>query len=290
MQWKHLPIVALDTETTGFEPFADDRMIEFAAVVFSWDDDGRIVTEDHSWLLNPQIPIPRKVTELTGIADRDVAGAPLFAEVAEEIHSLLRNAVTVAHNFPFDLNFMVAEFERVGMMWPYPVAEIDTLELSKKHFPEAPKHKLSDMSKRLDVVLEGAHRATNDAEACGRCFVELVRRHDVEDDLQALLEWAEGIGRPPGGGPIALHEGVGLEFVEGQHANSLIGEHPIELAWMAKARVRHDNGWQWRYPESTRQWIRRWLRVRGTGVAIQSKKSFRAEDWVLDSCNSVEAP
>ncbi len=74
MQWRRHPIVAFDTETTGLEPFAGDRIIEFAAVVLELGPDGRVARrEDHSFLVNPGIPIPRKVTEITGIADHHVA-------------------------------------------------------------------------------------------------------------------------------------------------------------------------------------------------------------------------
>ena len=90
MNWKNLPIVAFDTETTGLQPFAGDRVIEFAAVIFHTDEEGRIVSrDDHGWLVNPGIEIPKKVTQITGISDADVAHSPPFEEVAEEIRALL---------------------------------------------------------------------------------------------------------------------------------------------------------------------------------------------------------
>jgi hypothetical protein len=57
---------------------------------------------------------------------------------------------------------------------------------------------------------------------------------------------------------------------------------------MEKARVHGPHGWTWRFPDSTRRWIRRWLEVRGAGRARGNPKSFRAEDWVLDSCIALE--
>jgi len=285
MRWKSRAIVAFDTETTGLEPFAGDRIIEFAAVVLQLDETGQIVgREDHSYLVNPGIPIPRKVTEITGISDGDVVDAPAFEEVADHVEALLRDSVSVAHNYPFDLAFLTKEFQRIGRWWPEPMAEIDTVDLSIRCFADAKSHKLGDVCARVGVELDGAHRATNDAAACGEVFVALARRHEVEDDLQAMLDWSGAIGRPPEIGPIGLDEHSRVVFVEGPHVGAPVSQHPIHLAWLEKARERGPGGWRFRFPESTRSWVRRWLEVRGAGRAKQNPKSFHSEDWVLDSC------
>ncbi|MEM6926734.1 MAG: 3'-5' exonuclease [Myxococcota bacterium] len=292
MKWKHLPIVAFDTETTGLEPFGGDRVIEFAAVELHVDDRGEVVDRtDHSWLINPERDIGRKVTEITGISNADVAAQPRFAEVAKPIRDLLAGAVTVAHNFPFDLAFLSMEFERVReesgdprMRWPEPLAEIDTVDLSMRCFPEARSHRLADLADRLSVSLENAHRATDDAAACGLCFAKLSRQNEIDDDLQTMLDWAGAIGQPPAESAIGPDPNGQLVFLEGPKEGRPVAQHPIQLGWMEKARVRTAQGWQYRYPEGVRRWIRRWLQVRGAGRAIQNPKSFHAQDWVLDPC------
>lgn len=289
MKWKHLPIVAFDTETTGLEPFGGDRIIEFAAVVFRLGPDGRVVhEEEHTWLLNPGIPIPKKVQRITGITDDDVARQPSFEVIAEQVRELLAGSVTVAHNYPFDLAFLTQELRNVGLDWPEPLAEVDTVDLSIRHYSGEKGHKLEDLCQRLGVGLDGAHRAANDAAACGRCFVELARRYDdgrgVGNDLQEMLDWSRAIGRPPEDGPLGVDERGRVVFREGPHAGQPAADHPIHLAWLEKARVRGPAGWGWRHPESTRRWIRRWLDVRGSGRARLSAKSARPEDWVVDSC------
>jgi DNA polymerase III epsilon subunit-like protein len=283
--------VAFDTETTGLEPFGGDRVIEFAAVVLHLSPEGKVIDrEDHSYLVNPQVPIPRKVTEITGISDSDVAGRPTFAEIAPTVRDLLANAITVAHNYPFDLAFLTQEFLRTGSWWPEPLAEIDTVDLSMREFPDARAHKLSDVCERLAIRLDGAHRATNDAAACGIAFATLAERRQLPDDLQAMLDWAGAIGRPPDeGSPIGADPQSGRAvFLEGPHVGRPVADHPLHLAWLEKARVRDRGGWEWRCSEPVRRWIRRWLDVRGSGRATQNPKSFRAEDWVLDSCIAAE--
>lgn len=293
MKWKHLPVVAFDTETTGLEPFGGDRIIEIAMVTITLDPDTGAVVGRQEWsqLLNPEREIPKKVTEITGISEREVARAPRFAEVAGRVREVLANAITVAHNYPFDLAFLTREFDLLRqqtndpkMIWPEPLAEVDTVDLSMRCFKDAKSHKLSDLAERTGVSLDRAHRATDDAAACGLSFVELARRHQVEDDLQGMLDWANAIGRPPEDGPFGPDEHGRLVFLEGPHAGKPVTQHPIHLAWMEKARVRGPHGWTWRYSDSVRRWARRWLEVRAAGRARQGQKSFHATDWAPDPC------
>ncbi|MEZ5397943.1 MAG: 3'-5' exonuclease [Bryobacterales bacterium] len=296
MRWKHLPVVAFDTETTGLEPFRGDRIIELAVVVFHLDAEGQVVDRrDRSWLINPERDIPRQVTDITGISGADVIDCPRFVDVAEEVRELLSSGVTVAHNYPFDLAFLTREFDearlRTGderMRWPEPLAEVDTVDLSMRCFREAKSHRLADLAERVQVQLERAHRATDDAAACGLAFVELARRHRVDDDLQAMLDWANAIGRPPEEGPIGQDELGRIVFLEGEHAGEPVSMYPIELAWLDQARERVGGRWRWRFSEPVRRWSRRWLEVRGAGRARSGQKGFHASDWVLDPC--IAAP
>lgn len=285
MRWRDRPIVAFDTETTGLFPFGGDRVIEFAAVRMWLGKDGRVERSEPSvFLVNPGIPVPRKVTEITGIDDAALAKAPAFAAVARDVHALLSDAVTVAHNYPFDLGFLTMEFRLAGLDWPGPLAEIDTVDLSMAHFKSERTHKLSDLCARLGVPLVGAHRAEADAAACGHCLVQLTARHQIDDDLQTLLDWAGAIGRPPEDGALAVDVRGRVVFRTGRHAGEPVRDHPVELAWMERAKERGPDGWQWRFGEPTRRWIRRWLGVRGAGRSPTAPKTPHVTDWALDSC------
>jgi DNA polymerase III epsilon subunit family exonuclease len=285
MNWKDQRVVAFDTETTGLDPFGGDRVIEIALVVMRVGADGRPVElQHHAHFVNPGMPIPRKVTEITGIRDADVADAPPFGVLAADLAEIFDGAIAVAHNYPFDLAFLTEEFAKAGVMWREPLAAIDTVDVSMKHAREAKSHKLGDVAKRLAIPLDEAHRAAHDAEACGRVFLEMARLAGVSEDLDAMLDWADAIGRPPEGGPLRVDAYGTPTFAEGPHAGEAIFEHPLHLAWIEKAKVRRADGWHFRFPESTRQWVRRWLKVRASGRARQNVKSFRADDWTLDSC------
>ncbi|MFZ5481553.1 MAG: PolC-type DNA polymerase III [Myxococcota bacterium] len=284
MRWRSCRIVAFDTETTGLNPEEGHRVIEFAGIELRLDADGNVakVVPFHR-LFNPGVPIPREATEVSGLRDEDVADKPPFEKEAAAVRELLAGAVAVAHNFPFDQRFLTAEFARAGLRWPATVAEIDTVDLSRRFFPEARGHKLGELAQRMEVSLEGAHRATNDAEACGRCFVAMTRRFGAPDEVEGLVDWGDAIGPPPETGHLARDEHGAVVFLDGPHAGKPVEAHTDTLAWMCVARTRGERGWELRYPEGVRRWAERWLRVRASGRASQAMKGYGPGDWGIDT-------
>lgn len=293
MRWMDKPIVAFDTETTGLNPWLGDRMMEFGAVVFHLDERGRIDEsriERHEFFVNPGVPIPVEVQKTTNITDADVVNAPPFSEKADVIWSLLEDSLSVAHNYDFDQAVLASEFQRLGRFWPTPLAEIDTLDLSRRFFGGARGHKLEQLAQRLEIKLVDAHRAANDAEACGRSFISLTSRFDAPDQLDGLLQWADAIGRPPGDGPLRLDNTGRVVFAAGPHSGRPVAKHPEHLAWMVVARRWHQGEWQHRFPESTRSWVARFLRLRMAGRAVQGGRSFGTDDWTPESCAVPDPP
>lgn len=292
MRWRDRSIVAFDTETTGLFPENGDRVIEFAGVELVLGPDGEVArTVAHHFLFNPGMPIPREATDVSGLRDEDVADKPAFGAHAEAIHRLLSGAITVAHNYPFDQRFLSVEFAKVGLRWPSPAAEIDTVDLSRRFFAEARGHKLAEVCARLDIALVGAHRATNDAEACGRALIAMTRRFAAPEDLEGLVEWADAVGDPPPEGPVAKRPDGTLVFVGGRHDGQPIEDHPDELGWVTLQRERVDGRWRFRWPEPARRWAERWLRIRASGRAAQTMKGFGPADWGIDPpAGSTGAP
>ncbi|GGM23046.1 ATP-dependent helicase DinG [Paraliobacillus quinghaiensis] len=148
----------IDLETTGHTPAKGDRIIEVGIVVWS---EGKII-EKYATLVNPEINIPRFITNLTGITDEAVSDQPTFDEIAAEIRGLFDNAYFVAHNVPFDMGFLNEEFKRVGLpVIMQPV--IDTVELSRIMLPQAPGFKLGQLASWLKLQHDDPHRALSDA-------------------------------------------------------------------------------------------------------------------------------
>lgn len=150
--------VIIDLETTGHTPKQGDRIIEVGLVVY---EDGE-VTEQFTTLVNPNIEITHFITHLTGISNDDVRHAPIFEEIADELHAIITDAYFVAHNVPFDLGFINAEFERVGLE-PINLSVIDTVELSRIFLPQASSYKLGQLAESLNFVHTSPHRALSDA-------------------------------------------------------------------------------------------------------------------------------
>ncbi|MCS6827965.1 MAG: exonuclease domain-containing protein [Caldilinea sp.] len=159
--------VALDLETTGLD--ADqDAIIEIGAVKFTTER----VLERFATLVNPQRPIPPRITQITGIRNEDVAHAPTLDRVLPELRAFVDAEVyaVVAHNTGFDLGFLAA----AGLRFQRPA--YDTVELAQILIPGEASYNLGELCLRLDIPLSDAHRATGDAEATAQLFRTLRRR------------------------------------------------------------------------------------------------------------------
>ena len=118
-------VVVVDVETTGLAP-DEATIIEIGAVRLA----GGQVTGEFFSLVNPAIPIPPDITELTGITDAMVERAPSAAAALGAFLTFARGAVLAAHNAPFDLAFLTAGGRAAGLAWP-PAAVLDTAVLAR---------------------------------------------------------------------------------------------------------------------------------------------------------------
>jgi len=175
--------VVFDLETTGYYP-ADDAIIEIGAVKISG---GRIV-DRFSKFVNPQRPIPFRITEVTHIDDSMVKDAPLIEEVLPQFLEFAGSAVMVAHNASFDMSFIHENALRLGMDRDYTV--VDTVAMSRFLIPEIAKYKLDNVVKVFNISLENHHRAVEDAEATALVFLKLIERCNKKEiyDLDELNE------------------------------------------------------------------------------------------------------
>lgn len=150
--------VVIDLETTGNSPKKGDKIIQFAAAIVQ---DGKIV-EQYSSFVNPEQEISPFIEELTGITTETVKSAPLFAELAPKILTMLDGAYFVAHNVLFDLSFLQEELVNAGYTeFTGPI--IDTVELARILFPTADSYKLNDLALKEHLNHDRPHQADSDA-------------------------------------------------------------------------------------------------------------------------------
>jgi len=153
----------VDVETTGLSPRAA-RVCEVAAISFRGADRVGTLAE----LVNPGLPIPAEVSKIHGITDAMVKDSPSFGGVAPRLLAMLENSVIVAHNAEFDLGFLKAECDRVGLRFPK-LHVVDTLAIARKGW-KFQSNRLGKIAEELNISNGGWHRALADVEMTRKIF------------------------------------------------------------------------------------------------------------------------
>ncbi len=166
-----LRFAVVDVETTGMSARRGDRMTEVAVVHV----DGERTELAFQTLLNPEVPIPPRITALTGIHDAMVRDAPRFAEVADHLVAMLGGRVFVAHNVRFDWAFICAELERASGMAPR-LARLCTVRLSRALVPELERRDLDTVRYFFGIETDLRHRAAGDALVTAAVLQRLLAR------------------------------------------------------------------------------------------------------------------
>ncbi len=166
-----LTYVVFDTETTGLAPSVDE-ICQIAAVRVV--NGRRVKGEVFDTLVDPQRPIPPGSTEVHGITDQMVKGAPTIAEAGRAFHRFAQGAVLVAHNAPFDLEFLRRHEREIGARFDNPV--LDTVLLSAVIYGQTQTHSLDALTARLGITIPEAarHTAIGDTVATADAFLKLV--------------------------------------------------------------------------------------------------------------------
>ncbi|MFT9847819.1 PolC-type DNA polymerase III [Aneurinibacillus sp. REN35] len=161
--------VVFDVETTGLS-VVNNTIIELAGVKMK---NGEIIGRYESFV-NPHVPIPLNIQQLTSITDDMVKNAPELDQVIGEFIDFIGDAVLVAHNAKFDMGFLHASCKQTGRE---PVANpfLDTLELARFLYPGMRNHRLNTLASKFNVSLENHHRAVDDSEATGYVFFFMLK-------------------------------------------------------------------------------------------------------------------
>lgn len=166
--------ICFDIETTGLSA-ARDKITEIGAVKV----ENGVITDTFSTFVNPEMPIPQKITQLTGITDEMVKDAPSQSEAVSAFLEFAGDNVLVAHNAPFDTSFIAKACEDMGREYNY--TSIDTVAISRAILTDIKNCKLDTVAKFLRLGEFNHHRATDDAEMLAKIFITLCRR--LTDDF-----------------------------------------------------------------------------------------------------------
>ena len=166
----------IDIETTGLSP-KKEKITEIAIYIH----DGKKIVDEFSTLINLEVEIPYRITQLTGINNKMVNDAPKFYEVAKQIIEITQDTIFVGHNVHFDYNFVRKEFRELG--YDYQRKKICTAKLSRKLLPGRRSYSLGKLCKELGIENSHRHRAFGDAAATVKLFEILLK---VEKNLQEL--------------------------------------------------------------------------------------------------------
>lgn len=159
--------VVFDIETTGFGPVRD-QIIEIGAVKV----ENGVIVDKYSTFINPDIPIPYHITQLTSITDEMVMEAPKIDVILPEFLEFCKDSILVAHNASFDVGFINKKAEFLGLETDFTV--IDTVGMARMLLPHLSKFKLNLVAKELGISLENHHRAVDDAGATAEIFVKFI--------------------------------------------------------------------------------------------------------------------
>jgi DNA polymerase-3 subunit epsilon len=159
-----------DTETTGLDARLN-RVVEIGGIRF----DERGIRSRFNVLINPKMPMPAEVTKINGITDSMLADKPEAKIVLPDFLRFIGDTVLIAHNAPFDVNFINEELSRLGL----PLLKnrvLDTRIFAKEVFPGLPKYSLQELAVKFSIEAKDAHRAEDDARVCMELFLVCMRQ------------------------------------------------------------------------------------------------------------------
>jgi DNA polymerase-3 subunit epsilon len=183
LKLKDATFIAFDTETTGLYPLAS-RLVEIGACRFHSSGERISVFEQ---LIDPEMPIPPGAQAVNRITDNMVRGQPTVDRVLPAFIDFLDGSenLLVAHNAPFDLEFIGLDMLRLGLALPEHVV-FDTCVLAQALMPGLASYSLSSLAVLLGVASPQLHRALSDAELAGEVLLDLLRRNPRIQTLEDL--------------------------------------------------------------------------------------------------------
>jgi len=213
--------VCLDCEATGLN-IGSDRMVEFAAVKFSFE---KGVIDSFETLINPEMTMPEESFNIHNISDEMVADSPTVEKVIDDIFDFVGKHIIVGHGINFDIDLIGAEAKRIGRESKIRFNQIaDTLRLARL-YGDSPTNSLEFLRKHFNIEEEGAHRAMNDVKVNIQVFRYLTDKYRTLDQIMTILSHAILMKKMP----------------LGKHKGRLFKEIPVNyLTWASKQNFDRD--------------------------------------------------
>ena len=161
-------VVVFDLETTGLN-FTDSEIIEIGAIKIK---KGGVISEKFTTFVKPSKPIPKEITNLTGITNDDVKDGNELETAIADFYKFTRGCTLVGHNLNFDYGFINYYGKKVGYDFSTNPQQ-DTYALSQKYLPGIKNYKLKTVAEHFNISLKNAHRAYHDAYATAEVFIKL---------------------------------------------------------------------------------------------------------------------
>lgn len=218
-----VPLVILDTETTGLYPGLGHRVVEIGAIrLEAWQEVGQVST-----LLQPGRKMDPKASSVNGISDSSLVGQPTFSDIADDLLALLDGAVLVAHNAEFDAGFLGQELAIHGLKTrgtavSLPNPWLCTLQLARRHFHFG-RNNLSHIARHLGVRMGRAHRALSDVYMTAEILKRMVRTLQ-QRRLETVNDLLHAQGQPifaPGLDGLVLPDVVTAALADGRNLRLL---------------------------------------------------------------------
>jgi DNA polymerase-3 subunit epsilon len=193
--------IVFDTETTGLNPAAGDRMVEIGCIeIYNRVETGRSF---HAYF-NPDRDMPFEAQEVHGLTNLFLSDKPRFAERVDELLDFLEDSPLVAHNAGFDFGFLNHELERCGRSGVSMARMVDTLMLARSRHPGA-KHSLDALCVRfgIDRSQRIKHGALLDAQLLAQVYVELTGGRQIG---LGLVADTASVSVSKAAGPVTVRE------------------------------------------------------------------------------------
>lgn len=201
--------IAFDLETTGTVPGVD-QIVEIGAVRFIDGQPEAIF----STLVDPQRAIPPGASAVNGITDDMVKGKPLIDSLLPSFAEFCGDDIMVAHNAPFDSQFLIADIKKFETPAPKGVI-LDSLPIARKVFPGLPNYKLGTLVQHLKIPTSNFHRAEEDATYLGHMFHQMIKRISIGGQAPQISNLIALTGKPELRFPQIVRQPKQMDFFGG---------------------------------------------------------------------------